>query len=278
MNGARPSNSRPGAVARIRQRFTGLERPLVIFVCLVALWQGIIFLAQVPHFILPSPLAVAQVLVSQAPLLFEHAVITTIEIVAGLVVGSLAGFGCALILSCFNRARGWLLPVLVMSQAIPVFALAPLLTLWFGYDMTPKIIMAGLIIFFPVTAAGFDGLRNAPVDRIELARSMGADRWAILRHIRLPSALPSVASGLRVAVAVAPIGAIVGEWVGSSKGLGYLMLHANGRMQTDLMFAALLVLFCIALLLYFSVNRWLDHWLSWQPDTTKVFAAQNPAS
>ena len=249
-------------------RFAGLQRILIISFVLIVVWQLIVWLWQLPHFILPGPFRVAKVLVSQTPLLIEHAAITLVEIIAGLIIGSLAGLSCALILSSFTRTRRWLLPVLVMSQAIPVFALAPLLTLWFGYDMTPKIIMAALIIFFPVTAAGFDGLRNAPADRLELAASMGASRWSILRHIRLPSALPSVASGIRVAVAVAPIGAVVGEWVGSSKGLGYLMLHANGRMQTDLLFAALLVLCCMALLLYFTINRFLDYWLAWQPDTT----------
>src|SRR5690606_30394795 len=148
----------------------------------------------------------------------------------------------------------WLMPMLVVSQALPVFALAPLLVLWLGYGLTSKVAMAVLIIYFPVTAAFLDGLRRTEPGWLELARTMDASPAAILRHIRIPAALPALASGLRVAAAVAPIGAIVGEWVGSSAGLGYLMLHANARMQVDLMFAALLVLAVMALLLWFAAD------------------------
>ena len=130
------------------------------------------------------------------------------------------------------------MPLLVVSQALPVFALAPLLVLWLGYGMASKVAMAVLIIFFPVTAAFLDGLRRTEPGWLELARTMDARPLAILAQIRVPAALPALASGLRVAAAVAPIGAVIGEWVGSSAGLGYLMLHANARMQVDLMFAA----------------------------------------
>jgi putative hydroxymethylpyrimidine transport system permease protein len=167
----------------------------------------------------------------------------------------------------FRTARQWLLPVMVVSQALPVFALAPILVLWLGYGTGSKVAMATLIIYFPVTAAFFDGLRRTELGYLDMARTMGASRWAILRQIRIPAALPSFASGLRVATAVAPIGAIVGEWVGSSGGLGYLMLHANGRMQIDVMFASLFVLAVIAVVLYFAVDALLKRLLHWQPDT-----------
>ena len=159
-----------------------------------------------------------------------------------------------------------LLPVLVVSQAIPVFALAPVLVLWLGYGLWSKIAMATLIIYFPVAAAFFDGLRRAEPGWIDLARTMNARPLAVLRHIQAPAALPALASGLRVATAVAPIGAVVGEWVGSSAGLGYLMLHANARMQVDTMFAALLVLALFSVALYFSMDAMLRRLLPWQPD------------
>jgi putative hydroxymethylpyrimidine transport system permease protein len=162
--------------------------------------------------------------------------------------------------------KRWLLPVLVISQAIPVFALAPVLVLWLGYGLSSKIAMAVLIIFFPVTAAFYDGLRSTELEWLELARVMNATPFAILRHIRMPAALPAFGSGLRVATAVAPIGAIVGEWVGSSKGLGFYMLHANARMQIDIMFAALAVLAIVALTLYFSVDRVMTRIVYWQEE------------
>jgi putative hydroxymethylpyrimidine transport system permease protein len=164
------------------------------------------------------------------------------------------------------------LPVLIASQAVPVFAIAPLLVLWLGYGMGSKIAMATLIIYFPVTANFYDGLRHTPPGWLDLARVMApaSRRWAVLWHIAIPAALPALASGLRVAAAVAPIGAVLGEWVGSSAGLGYLMLHANSRMQVDLMSAALLVLAALAVGLYFTVDASLKRLLPWHPATPET--------
>ena len=168
-----------------------------------------------------------------------------------------------------QNLKRWLLPVLVISQAIPVFALAPLLVLWLGYGLASKVAMAVLIIFFPVTAAFYDGLRRTDPGWLELARVMNASPKAILFQIRIPAALPAFASGLRVATAVAPIGAIVGEWVGSSAGLGFYMLHANARMQVDTMFAALALLAVMALALYFLIDWTMSHIVYWQKETDK---------
>lgn len=241
---------------------------------LLLVWQLIVTLSHTPAFILPPPLDVIETLFSQPLYLLQHAGVTLIEIVAGLILGCLSGLVSALILTAFQGVRRWLMPVLVISQAIPVFALAPLLTLWFGYGMASKIAMATLIIYFPVTAATFDGLRHTGRDWLDIAHTMQAGRLAVIRHIRLPAALPSIASGVRVAASVAPIGAVIGEWVGSSKGLGFVMLNANGRMQTDMMFAALFVLAILAVTLYWLVNRCLDALLFCQADST--FSHQHP--
>ncbi len=198
--------------------------------------------------------------------MFHHANITLIEMVSGLIIGTLLGSCSALILSHYKPARQWLMPILVISQAIPVFALAPILVLWLGYGMISKIAMAVLIIYFPVTAALFDGLRNTNLGYLDLAKTMGSSRTSVLAHIKVPAALPAFASGLRVATAMAPIGAIVGEWVGSSEGLGYLMLHANGRMQIDVMFAALFILAVMAVVLYYVVDSILRRILFWSPE------------
>ena len=149
----------------------------------------------------------------------------------------------------------------MISQAIPVFAIAPILVLWLGYGMPSKILMAILIIYFPVTAACYDGLRNTPQAWLDLAKTFKPSPLRLLLKIRLPAALPAFASGFRIAVSVAPIGAVIGEWVGSSEGLGYLMIHANARMQVDLMFAALLILVAISLCLYFSIDSLLRRFI-----------------
>ncbi len=169
----------------------------------------------------------------------------------------------ALIMILWKPTETWLMPVLVISQAIPVFALAPILVLWLGYGAASKVAMAVLIIFFPVTAAFHDGLKRTEKGWLDLAKVMGASSRQTLIMIRLPAALPAFGSGLRVAAAVAPIGAIVGEWVGSSAGLGYLMLHANARLQIEVMFAALFVLALFSCILYFSIDAVLRHYIRW---------------
>ena len=242
-------------------------RGLVAAVGLLALWQVFVWVTEVPPFLLPSPWRVAQALMARWDSIAQHALVTGAEILAGLALGSVLGCAMALTLTAWRGARRWLLPVLLVSQAIPVFAIAPLLTLWFGFGMASKVVMATIIIFFPVATAFHDGLRRTDPGLLDLAETMGASRAAVLWRVRLPAALPALASGLRVAAAVAPIGAVVGEWVGASAGLGYLMLHANGRSQTDVMFAALFVLALMALALWFTVDRLLRRAIPWQPDS-----------
>lgn len=240
-------------------------RPLILAGGFVGLWQMLVSLSGVPAYILPGPLPVAQALASHAPQLLGHTGATLTEILLGLVLGAVLGAGAALVMILSPLLKRWMLPLLVVSQAIPVFALAPLLVLWLGYGLASKVAMAVLIIFFPVTTAFYGGMRRVDPDLLELARIMGAKPRAVLTAIVIPSALPGLASGLRVATAVAPIGAVIGEWVGASSGLGFYMLHANARMQVDVMFAALTVLAAISLLLYFLVDRLLDRLIFWQP-------------
>ncbi|HDR0613074.1 ABC transporter permease [Pasteurella multocida] len=236
---------------------------VLLSLMLLALWQSAVFFFDIPRYMLPSPSAVLTQLHNRYDLLWQHSQITLLEIGLGLFLGVSLGLISALLLSASDYLSKLLLPLLVISQAIPVFAIAPLLVLWFGYGLASKIVMTILIIYFPVTAACYDGLRNTSMQWLELAKTMQVSASAMLFKVRLPAALPSFASGLRIAVSVAPIGAIVGEWVGSSQGLGYLMLHANARMQVDLMFSALLILMVISLILYFSVDYFLRKWLPW---------------
>jgi len=244
-------------------------RPIVILLGLVLIWQAIVLVTGVPAYILPDPIKVAEAAWSHTGPLFGHAMTTLLEIIAGLMIGTLLGASNALVMIASRSLKRWLLPVLVISQAIPVFALAPLLVLWLGYGMLSKIAMAVLIIFFPVTAAFYDGMRSTEPEWLELAQVMNVKPMAIIRHIRIPAALPAFASGLRVATAVAPIGAVVGEWVGSSRGLGFYMLHANARMQIDIMFAALSLLCIVALTLYFLVDRAMIKIVYWQKEGNK---------
>jgi putative hydroxymethylpyrimidine transport system permease protein len=242
-------------------------RIAITLVGLLLLWQAIVWLTGVPPFILPDPLRVAEALINRWDTLLQHALITAAEILAGMFLGIALGMASGALLVQFATARRWLLPLLIASQAVPVFAIAPLLVLWLGYGMASKIAMATLVIFFPVAIAFFDGLRRADPAWLDLARTMNASDGAQLMQIRLPAALPALASGIRVAAAIAPIGAIIGEWVGASAGLGYLMTMSLARAQTDTGFAALFTLTALGLALYFTVDLLLRSLIPWQADS-----------
>ena len=251
------------------RRLSRAARPVVTLLGLVALWWAVSRFGGIPAYLLPDPRSVAVALWQQRDLLFWSTLTTLSETVLGLLLGTLLGAACALGIVFSPLLQRWLLPLLLLSQAVPVFALAPLLVLWFGFGMASKVVMAILVIFFPVTAAFSDGLRRTDPGWVDLARTMDASPWSILRHVRLPAAMPAFGSGLRVATAIAPIGAVIGEWVGASAGLGYVMLNANARIQTDVMFAALFVLALMAILLWVLVDRLLGRLLYWAPDTTR---------
>jgi putative hydroxymethylpyrimidine transport system permease protein len=216
----------------------------------LGLWQMIVLITGAPHFILPSPWRVAQSAFTNRALIAEHGLVTATEVILGLILGTVLGVMTAIHLAISKTAQRLLLPILVFTQAVPVFALAPILTLWFGYGIGSKIVMTVLIIYFPVTSAFHDGLVRVPPAMLDLARSMGATKVQTMRRIRIPHALPSLGTGLRLAAVYAPIGAVIGEWVGASKGLGYLMLLANGRVKTDLMFASLIALAVLTVVLH----------------------------
>lgn len=246
---------------RLCSAMTGWRAGLAATILGLILWQTLVWVTDLPRFILPGPVLVADTMWSDRALLAEHALVTISEILIGLILGAILGGLSAIGLAASTVARALLRPMLVFSQAIPVFALAPILTLWLGYGLGSKIAMAVIIIYFPITSAFLDALMRTPQDWIGLARIMGASKTRILWYIRVPNALPGLASGLRLAAVYAPIGAIIGEWVGASRGLGYLMLLANGRAKTDLMFAALIVLAVFTLVLHSFVGRTVSAWL-----------------
>ncbi len=215
------------------KRFIKILLPIIF---LFTLWWMIVIVFSLPHYILPKPQDVFYQLINQWSLLWEHTQITLIEIVLGTVIGSIFGLSSAFALLYFKKLSNFLMPILVISQAIPVFAIAPILVLWLGFGMASKIVMTIIIIYFPITMACYDGLKNTPKQWLQLANTYNLSPLKTLLKVRFPASLPSLVSGLKIAVCIAPIGAVIGEWVGSSKGLGYLMLHANARMQVDFNF------------------------------------------
>ena len=233
-----------------------LRNILVSILGFLIVWQGVVWAADLKPFILPGPLRVAEAMWQSRETIATNAMVTLAEILIGLVCGLGLGVLTAIHLAMSPAARLHVRPVLVFLQAVPFFALAPILTFWLGYGMAPKIVMAMLIIYFPVTSAFFDGLMQTSSGYLDLARTMGASDWRILWRVRIPAAVPSLASGLKLGAVFTPIGAVIGEWVGGSgQGLGYLMLLANGRAKIDLMFACVVVLAVVTVLLYVTADR-----------------------
>lgn len=229
-------------------------RGVVVALILLILWQVVVWIFNLPPYILPGPMLVLKSLTLNAGLIVQNALPTLIETVLGLVLGIITGALFAILMYMFAWLGLWFLPIMLISQAIPSFAIAPILVTWFGYGLTSKIITIIIMLFFPVASALYYGLKSTPDEWLDVAKTMAGSRYRILWYVQLPAAFPQFANGIRIATTLAPIGAIISEWMGASQGLGFLMLNANARLEIDLMFACLLTLMAITLTLYGLVS------------------------
>ena len=229
--------------------------PPVLILSVLALWEAGCRLGDLPEFILPPPSHVLRVAVWEAPRLLPHAAVTLTEILAGIALALAVAIPLAVVMFARPALEKSLAPFLIASQAIPVFALAPLLVVWLGYGLASKILMAAVIIFFPITVSLLEGLKSCdPAYRI-LFRLMGAGFRQTLVRLHWPWALPYFFAGLKVGVSVATIGAVIGEWVGAQQGLGFLMIQSNARLKTDWVFAAIFYLALVGLGLWWLVGK-----------------------
>ncbi len=229
-----------------------LRRKIPSFTAVAALliiWQLLCSTELIPSYMLPSPVNVIKAFVSEFPLLLENSVITLQEAFIGLFLGVSVGFMAAVLMDTFDVLYKAFYPLLIITQTIPSVAVAPLLVLWFGYEMTPKIVLIIISTFFPVTVGLLDGFRGADKDAIGLMRSMGANRIQIFRFIKFPSALPQLFSGLRIAAAYSVVGAVISEWLGGFGGLGVYMTRVKKAFAFDKMFAVIFLISAISLAL-----------------------------
>ena len=236
---------------------------LVVLSILFVLWEGGVRLFHVPSYILPPPSRSISVFYTHFSLLVWHAGATLIEIVLGMFFGVLGGFALAVLIFYSRILERALYPIIIASQMIPVFAIAPLLVIWFGYGLWPKVTVAGLIVFFPIVVNTVDGLRSVNDETIDVLRSLNATRLQIFRRVRFPGCLPSLFSGLKVGVTLSVVGATIGEWVGAKRGLGYLMIQSNALLRIDLVFAAILMLSLLGLLMFGFVRIMERRFLRW---------------
>lgn len=226
-----------------------------LLVCLLlGIWEGAVRISEIPVFILPPPSQIGWVAIVKAPLILPHAAVTGAEICLGVLLALLTAVPLAVAMFAKPLLEKALSPFLVASQAIPVFALAPLLVIWLGYGMASKVFMAWIIIFFPITVSLLQGLKSCDSEYRTLFILMGSPFFKTLGLLYWPWALPQFFAGLRVGVSVATIGAVIGEWVGAQQGLGFLMIQSNARLQTPLVFAAILWLAAMGLFLWALVG------------------------
>jgi putative hydroxymethylpyrimidine transport system permease protein len=230
--------------------------PLLLVVGLVGAWQiaattgAIADALRLEDFLVPSPSEIASSLWENRSLLADNAWVTLKEVVLGFGCALLAGLSFAVALHLSETLRRAAYPLLVASQTIPIIVIAPILVVWFGYGIGPKLGIVALICFFPITVNALDGLRSVDPDAIKMMRTLDASRRQIFLRVEAPTALPYAFSGAKIAVAVAVIGAVFGEWAGSSSGLGHLMLQDNAQLETARLFAAVVVLSAMAIALF----------------------------
>ena len=244
--------------------FIGMFRILVTFTVIIIFWYIICLLFELPPFILPSPDLVAIALFNNFSEILNHSLITLLEILLSLFFGIVLGSFFAVLISLSERLKRWIMPLLLASQSIPVFALAPILVLWFGYGISSKVVIGTIIVFFPIASNFSDALNKIPKEYIHAGQTLGFSKLQIFNLIKLPNALPGLFSGIRVGACFAPIGAVVGEWIGGSHGLGSYMIYSNARLQIDNMFAALIILIIITISLYHFIDLILKKLIWWE--------------
>jgi ABC-type nitrate/sulfonate/bicarbonate transport system permease component len=226
--------------------------PAAVLIAVILLfWQFFGEITGEPKYVVPSLSDVLTAVATRsADKLLPAAFVTAQEIFLGFVVGSLAGLSIGTAIFLSTTLRRALLPIVIATQAVPVLAIAPILVIWLGFGLAPKVIVAALVVFFPVVINTIAGLNSADRDMVSLMRSLGAGPWQIFWKLHFPAALPIIFAGLKNAAAISAIGAIVGEWVGASTGLGPVMIEANASFKTAITFAAILYLAAIAITLF----------------------------
>ncbi|MFN0160577.1 MAG: ABC transporter permease [Burkholderiales bacterium] len=228
--------------------------PLFGVLVFLALWEAVVLIFRMPPYLLPGPWAVAKIFVAEFPKLLYHGWITTYEMLLGYTLAVAIALPLAIGITASHRFDRFITPQLLFFQVVPKVAIAPLFLVWFGVGTTPKVLVAFLISFFPIVIDAAVGLRSMSSEMHDLARSMGATRWQMFARYRLPTSLPYLFSGLKVAATLAVAGAVVGEFVGADKGLGYLLLVTNSNMETALMFATIVALTLIGLVFFYIVE------------------------
>ena len=249
------SGARAGSWTRSVDRTVRRWLPaLLIVLAILALWEAYVRIFDVQTWLLPAPSAIAAALFQDAGLLWRHTRATLTEIIVGFGLALACGVLLATAIGMSRTLERALYPFIIASQTIPIIVIAPMLLIWVGYGLAPKVIVVALISFFPIVVNMVDGLKSVDRDVVNLMRTLGANRRQVFFKVQVPTSLPYLFSGMRVAIAVSVIGAVIGEWVGSSEGLGYLMLRSKPQFLTERVFASIAILSALGIGLFASVG------------------------
>jgi NitT/TauT family transport system permease protein len=235
-----------------------LRRQAAFFVTAVLVliaWEVFVRALRIPAYLLPTPSDVAREILGYKTPWVSHAAFTLTIVLLGFVSGLVVGVGLAIVITWSDRINAVVYPFLVIAQIIPKIALAPLVLIWLGYGLLPKVLVAFLVAFFPLVVDTAAGLQSTDPEIVDLARALRMSKWAILRKVRFPAALPFIFGGMKVAITLAVIGAIVAEFVGSDMGLGYILIISGTYADTAKGFAAILILSFIGVVLYFLIEK-----------------------
>ena len=235
-------------------------------VLILVVWQSVGSLGIVDDFMLPTPIQVGKAFISEFPALMEHSVVTLSEAFVGLFLGVLLGFVMAVLMDRFEPLYKACYPLIVLTQTVPTVAIAPLLVLWFGYEMAPKIILIVITTFFPITVGLLNGFKAADQDSMNLLRAMGANKWQIFRYIKMPGAISQFFGGLRISASYAVVGAVISEWLGGFSGLGVYMTRVKKAFSFDKMFAVIFLISIISLLLMKGVDLLQKKCMPWEKE------------
>lgn len=233
---------------------------------LLVVWQAVSSLGIVDDFMLPSPIQVGKAFISEFPALMEHSVVTLSEAFIGLALGIALGFVMAVLMDQFEPLYKACYPLIVLTQTVPTVAIAPLLVLWFGYEMAPKVILIVITTFFPITVGLLNGFRATDQDSMNLLRAMGAGKWQIFRYIKMPGAISEFFGGLRISASYAVVGAVISEWLGGFSGLGVYMTRVKKAFSFDKMFAVIFLISIISLLLMKGVDLLQKKCMPWEKE------------
>jgi NitT/TauT family transport system permease protein len=243
-----------GSSRKAGQSFVRRLVPLAGILFFLLIWEVVVRVLKMPAYLLPPPSTIFRTFINEMPRLTQHGLVTIYEMVLGYILAVAVAVPLAILITTYERFDRFITPTLLFFQVVPKIAIAPLFLVWFGVGTLPKVLVAFLISFFPIVIDMSIGLRSMPSEMVDLARSMGATKQQIFTQFRFPTSLPYLFGGLKVAATLAVAGAVVGEFVGADKGLGYLLLVTNSNMQTALMFATIVALTLIGLVFFYLIE------------------------